>query len=834
MGLTEEQKKRIEDNRAVALARRQLKLGASSHSATFSQTGITYHSGTSHSGTSHSGTSHSGSSHSGTSQSGTSQSGTSHSGTHSSANSRSGTSSFSGPHSGTSSSGNGFHSGTLTPGSASGPIPFSSSATGELVAAGLNGSGNISHSTSSGALNGAAKISAGSFYSKPSSMGGSAESQKRAIEEKRLAALARKKQNLLPPIPTPGLPAKLNAGYIANPNSALGLPPPPGLQNIFTKVEPIRPFKGASSNVKATCTLVQKNRFKVVASYHERLIKLFKTMKTGQYNATARDWSFDLAEHDKLVRAAGDLKPEVELTPLPRWILETFRSPKVYNPSEISLEDIEPKILDNLMPFQREGIQYAISRGGRVLIADDMGLGKTIQALGLASYYRAAWPFLVVAPSSMRYSWESAILRWLPSLTAQDITTVATGKDFIGSGSVVIISYDLLSKKSSELMKKKFNLVIMDESHCIKNDKSVRTKAAEPLMRGSRYLILLTGTPALSRPMELYSQISALLPKLFKYSRDFGFRYCNGQLKKIGMREIYDFSGSSNMEELSLLLVESCMIRRLKSDVLQQLPSKQRCMVVLDPTKVDVTNKTIMEKELAAQRTNVTGMEKRGLLLEWYSATAQCKMAAVQDYVRDLVTGDAKFLLFCHHQVMMAGLAEVLESTKTGFIRIDGSTPSELRKTYVDRFQTSPSCQVALLSITAANSGITLTAASLVVFAEIYWNPGILTQAEDRAHRIGQTDSVTVQYLVAKGTADDQLWPMIQKKLDVLNQAGLTKDNFQDSESKVLMDKAQKTIEDFFTTENDKASDDMFDEEWELDLANLDESPLKKQKTQDS
>jgi len=398
----------------------------------------------------------------------------------------------------------------------------------------------------------------------------------------------------------------------------------------------------------------------------------------------------------------------------------------------------------------------------------------------------------------------------------------------------VIISYDLLSKKSSELMKKKFNLVIMDESHCIKNDKSVRTKAAEPLMRGSRYLILLTGTPALSRPMELYSQISALLPKLFKYSRDFGFRYCNGQLKKIGMREIYDFSGSSNMEELSLLLVESCMIRRLKSDVLQQLPSKQRCMVVLDPTKVDVTNKTIMEKELAAQRTNVTGMEKRGLLLEWYSATAQCKMAAVQDYVRDLVTGDAKFLLFCHHQVMMAGLAEVLESTKTGFIRIDGSTPSELRKTYVDRFQTSPSCQVALLSITAANSGITLTAASLVVFAEIYWNPGILTQAEDRAHRIGQTDSVTVQYLVAKGTADDQLWPMIQKKLDVLNKAGLTKDNFQDSESKVLMDKAQKTIEDFFTTENDKASDDMFDEEWELDLANLDESPLKKQKTQDS
>merc|ERR1712126_353000 len=118
------------------------------------------------------------------------------------------------------------------------------------------------------------------------------------------------------------------------------------------------------------------------------------------------------------------------------------------------------------------------------------------------------------------------------------------------------------------------------------------------------------------------------------------------------------------------------------------------------------------------------------------------------------------------------------------FLKIEGKVSSETRKTLVDRFQTVDSVKVALLSITAANAGITLTAAQLVVFAELFWNPGVLCQAEDRVHRIGQTDSVVCQYLVARGTADDSLWPMIQKKLVVLNKAGLSKDNFEETEEK--------------------------------------------------
>ena len=162
--------------------------------------------------------------------------------------------------------------------------------------------------------------------------------------------------------------------------------------------------------------------------------------------------------------------------------------------------------------------------------------------------------------------------------------------------------------------------------------------------------------------------------------------------------------------------------------------------------------------------------------------------------------------------MILKGIIESLQKLKVGFIVIDGSVPSSERKTRVDSFQTHDKIKVAVLSITAANAGITLTAAQLVVFAELFWNPGILTQAEDRAHRIGQTDSVIVQYLVAKDTADDVLWPMIQQKLDVLNKAGLSKDNFEESEAKIMEDSRQKKIDGFFKPDSKEEMDTLWDD----------------------
>eukprot|EP00092_Neocalanus_flemingeri_P016312 GFUD01017657.1.p1 GENE.GFUD01017657.1~~GFUD01017657.1.p1 ORF type:complete len:811 (-),score=228.30 GFUD01017657.1:63-2438(-) len=662
------------------------------------------------------------------------------------------------------------------------------------------------------------------FYGAPASPNSStlSEQQKRLMDEKRKAALA-KKQSQTQPTPVPvSLPPEMRKS-----------------NNTSNFYQPSPAFSGAPKVVKGSCSLISPTRFEVNVGFHDKLIQTFKAVDSAQYNAQQKTWTFDIMDHDMLIQKTNQLKPEVDVSPLPRWTLDTFKVPRTLLPDNIDISDIEQHLYEQLMPFQKVGIQYGVSRNGRVLIADDMGLGKTVQALGLASYYRQAWPVLVICPSTMRFSWEEAIGRWLPSVDRQDITVITTGKDFVGNAKFTVISYDLVKKKSEELKKKNFQFVIVDESHLIKDSRSTRAKAAEPLLKGSKYLVLLSGTPALSRPIELFSQLQVLDPRLFRWISDYGNRYCDGKMKRIGAgQEIPDYSGSSNMHELSLILHERCMVRRLKTEVLQQLPSKQRCMVVLDPAGVDTASKVMKEKKKENEKDELRGVERRGFILGWYNDTATAKLKAVKDYIKDLInTRDKKFLVFCHHQVMLKGVAETLEKLNVGFILIDGTVSSEKRKARVDQFQTDDKTKVALLSITAANAGITLTAAQLVVFAELFWNPGILTQAEDRAHRIGQTDSVVIQYLVARETADDVLWPLIQKKLEVLNKAGLSKDNFEDSEAKIMEDTQQHRIEDFFnkvdTEKVDTEKDlemlwgDLTDEDF---VFSQEESPPKKMK----
>ncbi|KAB7502383.1 SWI/SNF-related matrix-associated actin-dependent regulator of chromatin subfamily A-like protein 1 [Armadillidium nasatum] len=186
----------------------------------------------------------------------------------------------------------------------------------------------------------------------------------------------------------------------------------------------------------------------------------------------------------------------------------------------------------------------------------------------------------------------------------------------------------------------------------------------------------------------------------------------------------------------------------------------------------------------------------------------------LSEYVKELLTeGNKKFLVFAHHRIMLNSISETCEEQKVHYIRIDGSTNSESRQKLVDHFQTDPNTRVAVLSITAASSGITLTAAQLVVFAELYWNPGLLIQAEDRAHRIGQVDSVLVQYLVAKGTADDFIWPLVQSKLNILNKVGLSKDSFSGAASTKQKANNKEGIMKYFSEIKDEEFlNDLFDD----------------------
>jgi SWI/SNF-related matrix-associated actin-dependent regulator 1 of chromatin subfamily A len=559
-----------------------------------------------------------------------------------------------------------------------------------------------------------------------------------------------------------------------------------------------KPFLSAGVVVTGNCQLLSKERFIVIVPYQEQLIEIFKSIDSKVYNPQDRTWSFALEDYHVFMKKLQCLKGSVSVSGLPDYVLKTFLNPAYEHEDcrDVDLSRIDKSLLDSLMPFQREGICFGISKNGRCLLADDMGLGKTIQSLGIAHYYKEDWPLLIVSPSSVRYLWADAIMTWLPSVPYHSVVVVTASTDNMKEAQIVITSYDMMTRRQKELKEMNFGMCIMDESHFLKSQKAARTQAAQKLLKSARRVVMLSGTPALSRPAELYPQISAINPKLFPSFLEFGIRYCAGVKNAFG----WDFKGSSNMKELQLLLESQLMIRRLKSDVISQLPPKVRQMVILNPEVINSKSAEMKRCARKLEEANMTGMETRGALLSYYSATGKSKLKAVQDYISDMVDSEKKFICFAHHKIVMDGICEVINGKMKEFIRIDGTTESNTRKLLCDKFQSENKCVAAVLSITAANTGITLTATQLVVFAELYWNPGILTQAEDRAHRIGQDDSVLIQYLVAKGTADDCIWPLIQSKLDVLNKAGLSKDNFLDSETSVLQNsRKQPSILNYFS-----------------------------------
>ncbi|XP_041057134.1 SWI/SNF-related matrix-associated actin-dependent regulator of chromatin subfamily A-like protein 1 isoform X3 [Carcharodon carcharias] len=586
------------------------------------------------------------------------------------------------------------------------------------------------------------------------------------------------------------------------------------------------------NNSRGCCVKHSEGRFRVEIGFNAELLLIFKTIPSRNFdmatkmwnfslddysnlNMKTRKWSFLLEDYKELFDALSRISA-VQIEPFPRGVLEVFlpQFEKSYlEPLEIPEADllsVDSKLVHSLMPFQREGVNFAISRDGRLLLADDMGLGKTLQAICIAAVYRKEWPVLVIAPSSVRFTWAQAFSHWLPSLETEAIHVVLTGKDQLSSSHVSIISYDLLPKLSNQLAKRHFQVIIVDESHFLKNMKTVRCKAARPFLQAAKRLILLSGTPAMSRPAELYSQITVLRPKLFSNFHDFGMRYCAAKQFPWG----WDYSGSSNLLELRLLLLESVMIRRLKSDVLSQLPAKRRKVVLVEPEGVSAKARAALAaaaKEMA--KDHKTKREKKEALLLFYNRTAEAKVRSIIEYVSDLLeSGRNKFLVFGHHRLVLDALCETLGEKTVAFIRIDGSTSSSDRQSLCDRFQFSETRCVAVLSITAANMGLTLSSADLVVIAELFWNPGILFQAEDRAHRIGQSNCVDIHYLVARGTADDYLWPIIQEKVKILGEAGLSENNFSETETTDYFHRGprQAKVIDFFqmTFADSESTDD--------------------------
>ena len=466
------------------------------------------------------------------------------------------------------------------------------------------------------------------------------------------------------------------------------------------------------------------------------------------------------------------------------------------------LNDLPKGLLKSLYRFQKQGIIFGIKKFSRLLIADEMGVGKTVQAIGLSSLYQKDWPVLVICPSSLKFAWRDEVTQWLSEiLDKNEIQVIKNSKnEFKSDMKYCIISYDLSVRMIDKIIEKKFQYIIADEAHYLKSRTAKRTISLTPILQRAKRVVLLTGTPILAKPMEIFPLLHILRPDKFKSFKEFGTRFCDPKIIRFG---IVDWSGSSNSRELNSIL-NKLMIRRLKKDVLSQLPPKKRQKIeIATDSKILKKLKLVMEKsskkfekllgtqiELEKLGINIDDLktekekeeeknnkekdsEEESILNRFskaYSMTGEAKLPGIIDYVNYLVDNSCKFLIFAHHTEILDAIEEVIIKDKISYIRIDGKVAVEKRQDLVNKFQNEEDCLVAILSITACATGLTLTKASTVVFAELHFTPSIMIQAEDRAHRIGQESGcVNIHYLFGAETLDVLLFRKLNEKQNIVS-----------------------------------------------------------------
>lgn len=486
----------------------------------------------------------------------------------------------------------------------------------------------------------------------------------------------------------------------------------------------------------------------------------------GQLNVSTKKKTFEVAINDyKTITQWA--QPNWSLCDIPAelWRLRNRTRSLLFNSDQIPTE-----LWTTLFEYQKKGVEAAFDQfGGRVLLADDMGLGKTRQALAFIAHCQPR-KTLIICPSYLRYHWQHAVANLLH---LSDIQLVKKGSETLEAG-VCIVSYDMLHKL--RIPPGVFEIVVCDESHYVKSRKTKRTKACTPLVKAARFAMLMTGTPVLNRPIELYSQLHMLRPSYIRTYTKYAERYCNGKPTPYG----YDDRGHSNEHELNWVLKTGFMIRRLKRDVLTQLPAKTRHTVWLEVVSQNLKeietgfkqwkklNTTIYRLPSGSETQREQMFERKKIISELFRATSVAKCDAVVQWVLNTLATGQSFIFFSYHRVILDAVEAAVQNTYE-YMRIDGSTKAETRQANVDAFQSSPTMRIAILSIMAAGTGITLTRVSRVVFGELYWVPGVMLQAEDRAHRISQTQPVEVTYLMGTGTLDTYVHPSLCKKLFTLD-----------------------------------------------------------------
>ncbi len=475
-------------------------------------------------------------------------------------------------------------------------------------------------------------------------------------------------------------------------------------------------------------------------------------------------------------------------------------------------------------PYQQEGIHFLEKCDGRGLICDDMGLGKSLMSLAWAAIHPTRRPVIVICPATIKYNWarewkthagikvyvcgerlrtedqdQASLQNSIERFRNSDIYTKMAGLQkarrireiklrikrrkerhrdklrTLRGHNVYICNYDVLDAWLPVLKRLGAKVLIIDECSHIKNMKAKRTKACKQLSVNIPHKIALSGTPITGKPIEFWLVLNLIWPDEFESWWKFAFQYCNP--KKNRFSGGWDFTGTSRLDALHRVLKHK-MVRRMKADVLPDLPTKTRTIIPLEISNrreyKDAEANFLSWLLRRKGREAMTRAERAEVLVRFLNLkilAAQGKLRMAFQWIREwLEETDQKLLVFAIHKPIIKALRRTFPSA----LVVDGSVSAATihrngvetskRQEVVDRFQSDPKARLFLGQLKAAGQGLNLTAASNVLFLELGWGPGEHDQAEDRSLRIGQTKNVSVYYLVGRRTVEERILEILHTK----------------------------------------------------------------------
>lgn len=463
----------------------------------------------------------------------------------------------------------------------------------------------------------------------------------------------------------------------------------------------------------------------------------------------------------------------------------------IFIPKEVEIVEISDGGIKHVYDISVESAHNFVANG--IVVHN---CGKTFIAIGL-TYHLEAYPCLVICPASLKYNWENEIKMSIPYASV----SVYEGGEPNLTTDWLIINYDMITKKLDQLLSRQWAHMICDEAHKLKSHKANWSKSVLELSQKCvNRVTLLTGTPLMNKPDDLIMPLRIIgkMNSHFKNISNFQNRYCNMSSKTYG-KKTYRVSGEpTNLSELNQHLRNGIMIRRLKKDVLKELPPMTRSIIHL---KID--NRSEYEKaerDIVAYVREFAANDKRFLetlkdlreedreqaLREHvndkaYKAAraeilvqinhlrqiaAKGKLAQVKKWVEEFLESGEKLLIFGYYQSVVEEFGKCFNAPM-----IYGTVDAKLRQKYVEAFQNDSETNLLVLNMDSGGVGLTLTAASNSVFVELNWNPARITQAEARINRIGQKFPQTIYYFIDPTTIDSYMMDMVLAKQQIINEA---------------------------------------------------------------